>query len=194
VTSEQKDDWWEKHNGRTLGPRKELLDDAARIAGQRILLYQRQRFLTVFGQRFNRPVAGAVIQEIRSVQAQSSISALAVDGALDEIAEIVLDPFVGRLVDVDEQITSLIGGTNASGFYADQLEIVSAGPLDLESASFPFRASVHYAGEQAEGRMFTGNEIVADIAGTIGFSGSRWEVVDYEVSAEQVDYEDDDDE
>lgn len=45
VTSDRKDDWWERPSGTTVGPRHELLKEASEIAGQKILIYQTDHFL-----------------------------------------------------------------------------------------------------------------------------------------------------
>jgi hypothetical protein len=67
VTSERKEDWWEKISGKTTGPRPELLREAMQHSGQRILIYQTERFLEHALQRFHQPVNTAAIEEIRAV-------------------------------------------------------------------------------------------------------------------------------
>lgn len=67
VTSERKEDWWEKISGKTTGPRPELLREAMQHSGQRILIYQTERFLEYALQRFHQPVNAAAIEEIRAV-------------------------------------------------------------------------------------------------------------------------------
>lgn len=67
VTSERKEDWWEKISGKTTGPRPELLREAKLVSGQRILIYQTERFLEHALQRFKQPVNATAIEEIRAV-------------------------------------------------------------------------------------------------------------------------------
>lgn len=67
VTSERKKDWWEEISGKTVGPRPELLKEAREVAGQRILIYQTERFLEHALQRFEQPVNETAIEEIRAV-------------------------------------------------------------------------------------------------------------------------------
>lgn len=67
VTSERKEDWWEKISGKTTGPRPELLKEAKLFSGQRILIYQTERFLEHALQRFKQPVNKNAIEEIRAV-------------------------------------------------------------------------------------------------------------------------------
>jgi len=67
VTSERKEDWWEKISGKTTGPRPELLKEAKQVSGQRVLIYQTERFLEHALQRFKQPVNETAIEEIRAV-------------------------------------------------------------------------------------------------------------------------------
>ncbi len=67
VTSERKDDWWEKLSGKTTGPRIELLREATEYTGQRILIYQTDRFLEFSSQRKGQDVDTDAVEEIRAV-------------------------------------------------------------------------------------------------------------------------------
>jgi len=67
VTSERKKDWWEEISGKTIGPRPELLKEAREVSGQRVLIYQTERFLEHSLQRFKQPVNETAIEEIRAV-------------------------------------------------------------------------------------------------------------------------------
>lgn len=64
VTSERKDDWWERVSGRTVGPRQELQREAYEFAEQRILIYQTERFLQFSAKSAGVDVAENVMQEI----------------------------------------------------------------------------------------------------------------------------------
>lgn len=67
VTSERKEDWWEKLSGKTTGPRIELLREAAEYTGQRILIYQTDRFLEFSSQRKGQDVDTDAVEEIRAI-------------------------------------------------------------------------------------------------------------------------------
>lgn len=67
VTSERKDDWWEKISGKTTGPRIELLREFAEYTGQRILIYQTDRFLEFSSQRKGQDVDTNAVEEIRAI-------------------------------------------------------------------------------------------------------------------------------
>lgn len=67
VTSERKDDWWEKLSGQTIGPRQELLREFYEYTEQRILIYQTDRFLEYASQRAGTNVDDSAVEEIRAV-------------------------------------------------------------------------------------------------------------------------------
>jgi len=70
VTSERKEDWWEKQAGQTVGPRSELLEEAATVAGQRILIYQTDQFLKFALARIGDQPDASSVADIREVDAQ----------------------------------------------------------------------------------------------------------------------------
>lgn len=70
VTSETKEDWWEKHSGKTVGPRKELLKEAFDFSGQRVLIYQTHNFLKYSADRNETNVSEKTLAEIKSVNEQ----------------------------------------------------------------------------------------------------------------------------
>lgn len=79
VTSERKEDWWEKLSGKTIGPRPELLHEAFKECGRRILIYQTDRFLEFAAkQSGNQPDINAV-EEIRAVDSMRSEAEQAVE-------------------------------------------------------------------------------------------------------------------
>lgn len=67
VTSERKEDWWERYGGLTIGPRLELLREAHEYSGQRILIYQTDRFLELATERAGGTVDANAVEEIRAV-------------------------------------------------------------------------------------------------------------------------------
>lgn len=62
VTSEQKEDWWERAQGKIIGPRYELLEEAHRVAGQRVFICRTEPFLDHVAKR----AGGAVSEIVRS--------------------------------------------------------------------------------------------------------------------------------
>jgi len=78
VTSERKEDWWERQSGRTIGPRQELLKEAYDWTGQKILIYQTDRFLQFAAELEGGKVDEKAVEEIRAVDSLRSGSANAV--------------------------------------------------------------------------------------------------------------------
>jgi hypothetical protein len=67
VTSEQKEDWWEKKSGRTLNARRELLQEAFEETGHRVFIYHTERFLQIYQERTAGQLNEEVLEEIREV-------------------------------------------------------------------------------------------------------------------------------
>ncbi|MCC5985824.1 MAG: DUF4935 domain-containing protein [Rhodobacteraceae bacterium] len=65
VTSETKEDWWEKKSGKTLNPRLELLQEAFDETGRKILIYHTDQFLRLHQERIGKKADDAVFEEIR---------------------------------------------------------------------------------------------------------------------------------
>lgn len=73
VTSERKEDWWERHVGRRVGPRLELIREAFELSGQRIIIYQTDHFLEVFAGRSGSKISDDAVEEIREVGARQRV-------------------------------------------------------------------------------------------------------------------------
>jgi hypothetical protein len=97
VTSERKEDWWEKISGKTTGPRPELLKEAKEFSGQRILIYQTELFLEYALQRFEQPVNKTAIEEIRAVSTWRAELEVAVRLKAQSTTEITKDKNSGTL-------------------------------------------------------------------------------------------------
>ena len=67
VTSERKEDWWEKQSGKTIGPRPELLKEASDFCGNRILIYQTDRFLEFASKQSGSDIDNDAVEEIRAI-------------------------------------------------------------------------------------------------------------------------------
>ncbi|MDR7118644.1 PIN-like domain-containing protein [Caulobacter sp. BE254] len=67
VTSEKKEDWWEVRSGKTMGPRIELMEEAFRYTGQRIIIYQTDSFLEVSSSQSGKEIDATALEEIREI-------------------------------------------------------------------------------------------------------------------------------
>lgn len=97
VTSERKEDWWEKISGKTTGPRSELLKEARQVSGQRVLIYQTERFLEYASERLKQPVSTSAIDEIRAVNTWRDEQNLAVKLGEQSVNESTIDKNTGTL-------------------------------------------------------------------------------------------------
>jgi hypothetical protein len=195
VTSERKEDWWEIQSGRKLGPRRELLEEAHAVSGQRVLILATELFVERAAEQEGQKLPQDLLFEIRHVSEQRG-NADDRRGELDEIIQAAVEALAIVLPN-EEPICSLIAETNATGYYADDVEITAIGDLDLESAEIDFEASVHFCGDQDGDKMWYGDAIQATVKGSVGFDGDDWVVRHgYEVSGhiERDEDERDDDE
>jgi DNA-binding CsgD family transcriptional regulator len=69
ITDERKEDWvWKLKNGKTIGPRQELIEEMKTFSGEDFHIYSSERFLN-FGQMyFRESVNDKAIQEIESIK------------------------------------------------------------------------------------------------------------------------------
>jgi len=65
VTSETKEDWWEKKSGKTLNPRLELLQEAFEKTGQKFLIYHTDQFLRIHQDKSGKASDESILEEIR---------------------------------------------------------------------------------------------------------------------------------
>lgn len=65
VTGEQKDDWWDRHGGKTIGPLPRLIEEFAEEAGQDFFLYSHHHFLDLANTYLAQNTSSEVIEEVR---------------------------------------------------------------------------------------------------------------------------------
>lgn len=70
VTSEEKEDWWEKGSGKTVGPLYDLLKEFYEETGQPFLLYKTARFLEYSAEKSGKQTNLEAVAEIRDVATQ----------------------------------------------------------------------------------------------------------------------------
>lgn len=186
VTSEKKEDWWESAEGKTIGPRCELRDEAHQVAGQRVLIYQTLNFLDHVAKR-----AGGAVSEI----VRSDLRAPRIDLDLADIIATEVEALADKFLDDESPINSLVTNANAEGWRVDWVEVVDIDTFDYSTCSTSFIASLHYCGDQLDGRMSLGTKICAEFHGKIAFEAGSWVVRDdFEIcNAKMVDYGLDDD-
>jgi hypothetical protein len=67
VTDDSKEDWWWIVNGKTIGPRPELVEEMHREANVRFYIYEPDRFMTYAETFLKQKVKQEAIQEVREV-------------------------------------------------------------------------------------------------------------------------------
>tara|TARA_R110002020_G_scaffold61545_1_gene165507 strand:- start:3354 stop:4574 length:1221 start_codon:yes stop_codon:yes gene_type:complete len=70
VTSEEKEDWWEKGSGKTVGPLYDLRKEFYEETGQPFLLYKTARFLEYSTEAMGRQTNLEAVAEIRDIATQ----------------------------------------------------------------------------------------------------------------------------
>ncbi len=79
VTSEQKEDWWDKASGQIIGPLYELLKEFYEATGQRFLLYKTDRFLEFANLNSGKKTISAAVEEINYFANQRNSRAIVLD-------------------------------------------------------------------------------------------------------------------
>ncbi|WP_140162494.1 PIN-like domain-containing protein [Billgrantia desiderata] len=131
VTSERKEDWWEKISGRTTGPRPELLREAFEHSGQRILIYQTDRFLEYSSQRTGKDVDAKAVEEIRAVDILRAEKELAVEIVAQNIELSTENHNAGQIV---LRLRRPVANFTGSGHFDPVLECAPDVSVDLVSA------------------------------------------------------------
>jgi len=65
VTGEQKDDWWDRHGGKTIGPLPQLIEEFSAEVGKDFYLYSHHQFLDLANTYLEQTTSSEVIEEVR---------------------------------------------------------------------------------------------------------------------------------
>ncbi len=190
VTSERKEDWWERAHGKTVGPRHELLEEAHRIAGVPVLLYRTNAFIAQTVGPLDGWLAALLLGDIRSQDRDD-----AVEFAHDELNE-VMDDLVGslgiELVASDASVQQLLAETKGATWSVSIVEVPTVEPVD-GAAQLRFTAMVQYTCAPPQKGMRADPQIRAQIQGTITFKDGAWLISQHTVESVEIDRNDLDD-
>lgn len=75
VIDDRKEDWWQRHNGMTLGPRIELIREFRDVTGHMYYQYESHRFLEYARDYLKLKVSQTAIDEIRAVSRAEAVCA-----------------------------------------------------------------------------------------------------------------------
>lgn len=73
VTDDKKEDWWENFNGKTIGPRPELVKEFKDRTNKNFHMYQADRFLEFARKFLNEEISNNIVKEIRAVRRQDKL-------------------------------------------------------------------------------------------------------------------------
>lgn len=71
VTDDRKEDWWQVHNGKTVGPRPELIEEFKKRTNKNILMYQADKFLERARENLQEAVSEEIVNEVRELRETS---------------------------------------------------------------------------------------------------------------------------
>lgn len=183
VTSERKEDWWERAHGKTVGPRYELLEEAHRVAGQRVLLYRTDSFIEQTIGPLDGWLAALLLGDIRSHDRDD-----AVEFAHDELNEVMDDLVEGlgiQLVATDASVQQLLAETKGVTWRARIVDVPTVEPMD-GAAQLRFTAIVQYTSTMPAGGTRAGPQIQARIQGTIIFKDGVWLISEHAVESAEI--------
>ena len=71
ITDDQKEDWWRFFNGKTIGPRPELIKEFRLKTNQEILIYRPDQFLKLVGKYLKSQVGEEAIKEVSELASKN---------------------------------------------------------------------------------------------------------------------------
>lgn len=91
VTDDLKDDWWYRFNGKTIGPRPELLKEFKINTEQQILIYNADSFLSYASEYTGITIAESIVKEIEELREKDerSISSAITQERIRSFAELM---------------------------------------------------------------------------------------------------------
>jgi hypothetical protein len=96
------------------------------------------------------------------------------------VVEYLLDELGWKLMGSAGLVISQMDETNATGWYMDQYEIHNV-EHDPRSDRLSFRATLHFSGDQLEGRMWYGDAITVELSGNAQYHEGEWSLDDYQI-------------
>jgi len=68
VTDDKKEDWWRIFNGKTIGPRPELVKEFCGLTNQKFYMYQADRFMELAHENLGTQVSSESLEEVRAIR------------------------------------------------------------------------------------------------------------------------------
>lgn len=134
VTDDNKEDWWERPSGKTVGPRPELVEEYYAASGQRAHFYNLRRYLA-FAKARGEAISSESVAEVKNASFRPSHASWANVGQMALMAE-----NSERSRSLMRQIADLAPDLSANESYARLLKAMSAAypasALDSRFADF----------------------------------------------------------
>ena len=133
VTDDNKEDWWRQENGKTIGPRPELVEEMLSKTGQRFYMYSASRFLERAAEYLQRQVDKRAVEQARNIAERSrTLSSMPIYG---------LSPVIDFSSIVDDYRKTMAAAVDMSSVRDDYRKIMAAA-VDMSSVWDDFRKNM----------------------------------------------------
>lgn len=139
VTDDAKEDWWLETQGKTLGPRIELLEEFSREAGQKFYMYRPDQFLKHAKEQLHSNVSTETIDEIRATDASRAITEDLDDAVTDDRSRTRIMRLRNRLNAQRQEDLDAKRRASKSGMIEYWFDKNRGIPFDEESAEIDYR-------------------------------------------------------
>lgn len=131
VTGEQKDDWWDRCGGKTIGPLPKLIDEFSTEVGQDFFIFSHYQFLELANKYLEQTTSLDVIKEVREA-AISDEEGLGGVEALNHTSRLKIERLKRQMKDYKLVLESVTAANPIAGFGFDDEDPVYS-PIDRES-------------------------------------------------------------
>lgn len=172
ITDDGKEDWWLRVNGKTIGPRTELLSEFHDKTSIPFYMYGSDRFLSVIQEHIGIQVTPDTL---------TAISEIVNDQKLDIIVSELIYDLAGELINSNDELISQMAATNAFGYFLDDFEILDI-DYDPKWHIIDFKAALVISGEQDEDKPYGGDAFHVEINGRAKKNIEGWKIQSYKVT------------
>lgn len=108
VTDDKKEDWWQRFNGKTIGPHPDLVKEFQEKTSKKFYMYQADRFLELARTNLNEDISNEIVEEIREVRRQDAIDSEIAKNFDEEIEKkIIYKKHLNQSEHIREQIIAI---------------------------------------------------------------------------------------
>lgn len=136
VTDDNKEDWWARHDGKTLGPRPELRHEFFEATGQLFYAYSPSRFLAFVSSEDEELVSKETVKEMERVQETREIPRRSILFRHSEMLNLVTVLALHTAKSEDEIIKTAMKITKVSGRISEEQSLRRTGDGNLDDWEF----------------------------------------------------------